>query len=171
MPINRKKILSLALLRRRLAALRRARQRVVFTNGVFDLLHPGHVRYLRDARRLGDALIVGLNSDASVRRLGKGPGRPLVAEADRAEVVAALEMVDFVTIFDQDTPFELIRALQPDVLVKGGDWTPERIVGADLVLARGGTVKSLPFADGYSTTNLVTRARKEKGKGTRKRNK
>ncbi|MBX3027473.1 D-glycero-beta-D-manno-heptose 1-phosphate adenylyltransferase [bacterium] len=157
-------ILSLPALRRRLAADRRAGRRVVFTNGVFDLLHPGHVRYLRAARRLGDVLVVGLNSDRSARRLHKGPGRPLVRARDRAEVLAALEMVDYVTIFDQDTPYELIRAAQPDVLVKGGDWTVDRIVGADLVLARGGSVKSLRFAPGYSTTRLVetiaTRARR-----------
>jgi len=153
------KLLSLAALRRRLGGHRRAGRRVVFTNGVFDLLHPGHVRYLRAARRLGDLLVVGLNSDRSARRLGKGPGRPLVRERDRAEVLAGLEMVDYVIAFDADTPYELIRALQPDVLVKGGDWTVDRIVGADLVLARGGAVKSLPFAKGYSTTSLVGRAR------------
>jgi D-beta-D-heptose 7-phosphate kinase/D-beta-D-heptose 1-phosphate adenosyltransferase len=150
-------VLALPALRRRLAAHRRAGRRIVFTNGVFDLLHPGHVRYLRAAKRLGDVLVVGLNSDRSVRRLAKGPGRPLVRARDRAEVLAALEMVDYVTIFGQDTPYELIRATRPDVLVKGGDWTVDRIVGADLVLARGGTVKSLRFAPGYSTTALVER--------------
>ena len=139
---------------------RRDGKRIVFTNGVFDLLHPGHVRYLRAAKRLGDVLIVGINGDRSARRLGKGPKRPLVGERDRAEVLGALEMVDYVTIFDDDTPYALIRALQPDVLVKGGDWTIDRIVGADLVLARGGTVKSLPFAPGYSTTRLIDRTRK-----------
>jgi D-beta-D-heptose 7-phosphate kinase/D-beta-D-heptose 1-phosphate adenosyltransferase len=159
MPSPRTKLLPLPTLRRRLAALRRAGQRVVFTNGVFDLLHPGHVRYLRAAKRLGDVLVVGLNSDRSVRRLGKGSDRPLVKQADRAEVLAALEMVDYVTVFGQDTPYELIRALQPDVLVKGGDWTVDRIVGADLVLARGGTVRSLPLARGYSATRLIQRAR------------
>ena len=151
------KLASLPVLRRRLAAHRRAGRRVVFTNGVFDLIHPGHVRYLRAAKRLGDVLVVGINSDRSARRLGKGPGRPLVGERDRAEVLSALEMVDYVTIFTDDTPLELIRAVQPDVLVKGGDWSIDRIVGADVVLARGGTVKSLPFASGYSTTSLVTR--------------
>jgi D-beta-D-heptose 7-phosphate kinase/D-beta-D-heptose 1-phosphate adenosyltransferase len=152
------KLLSLPTLRRRLAVVRRDRRRIVFTNGVFDLLHPGHVRYLRAAKRLGDVLVVGLNSDRSVRRLDKGADRPLVKEGDRAEVLAALEMVDYVTVFDQETPYELIRALQPDVLVKGGDWSIDRIVGADLVLGRGGTVRSLPFAKGYSTTNLLKRA-------------
>jgi D-glycero-beta-D-manno-heptose 1-phosphate adenylyltransferase len=153
------KLLSLPALRRRLASLRRRGRRVVFTNGVFDLLHPGHVRYLRAAKRLGDVLVVGINSDRSARRLGKGPGRPLVRQRDRAEVLAALEMVDHVVVFGADTPYELIRALQPDVLVKGGDWTIDRIVGADLVLARGGRVKSLPFARGYSATRLIERSR------------
>ncbi|MGH7788565.1 MAG: D-glycero-beta-D-manno-heptose 1-phosphate adenylyltransferase [Candidatus Binatia bacterium] len=153
---------SLPALRRRLAALRRQGRRVVFTNGVFDLLHPGHARYLRAARRLGDVLVVGVNSDRSVRALGKGPERPLNPARDRAELLAALEMVDVVVIFDQDTPYELIKALQPDVLVKGGDWTPDKIVGADLVLARGGKVKSLKFAKGYSTTKLVQRMAKQK---------
>ena len=146
-------------LQRRLAALRRQGKRIVFTNGCFDLIHPGHVHYLRAARRLGDVLVVGVNSDRSVRRLGKGPGRPLNCEQDRAEVLAALEMVDCVTIFDEEAPYELIRHLQPDVLVKGGDWTPDRIVGADLVRARGGVVKSLPYAKGYSTTTLIRRVR------------
>jgi D-beta-D-heptose 7-phosphate kinase/D-beta-D-heptose 1-phosphate adenosyltransferase len=155
-----RKLLSLPALRRRLAAHRRAGRRVVFTNGVFDLLHPGHVRYLRAAKRLGDVLVVGLNSDRSVRRLGKGADRPLVAQRDRAEVLAALEMVDHVVIFDQHTPAELIRAVQPDVLVKGGDWTLDRIVGADVVRARGGVVRSLRFAKGYSTSGLLERIRK-----------
>jgi len=166
--VPNRKLLPLPSLRRRLATLRRAGQRVVFTNGVFDLLHPGHVRYLRDAKRLGDVLVVGLNSDRSVRRLGKGADRPLVGERDRAEVLAALEMVDYVVAFDADTPYELIRAVRPDVLVKGGDWTLDRIVGADLVLARGGKVQSLPFARGYSTTQLVDRARR--GQRRRKSN-
>jgi D-beta-D-heptose 7-phosphate kinase/D-beta-D-heptose 1-phosphate adenosyltransferase len=151
------KILTRAALSRRLAALRRAGKRIVFTNGCFDLIHPGHVRYLRAARRLGDVLVVGLNSDRSARRLGKGPGRPLVREADRAEVLAALEMVDFVTLFAEDTPLDLIRRVRPDVLVKGGDWSEERIVGADVVRAGGGSVRSLPFAPGYSTTRLIRR--------------
>ena len=158
--IRHSKILALPALRRRLATLRRAGRRVVFTNGVFDLLHPGHVRYLRAARRLGDVLVVGLNSDRSVRRLDKGAGRPLVPQTDRAELLAALEMVDYVIVFEDDTPGDLIRAVQPDVLVKGGDWTVDRIVGADFVLAHGGRVRSLPFAPGYSTTALVRRIRK-----------
>lgn len=165
------KVLALPALRRRLAGHRRAGQRIVFTNGVFDLLHPGHVRYLRAARRLGDLLVVGLNSDRSVRRLAKGPERPVVRERDRAEVLAALEMVDYVVIFGQDTPYELIEALRPDVLVKGGDWTVDRIVGADLVQARGGTVESLRFAPGYSTTGIVRKiTTTEKRRGARRKN-
>ena len=154
-----KTILTWPTLKRRLTALRREGKKIVFTNGCFDLIHPGHVRYLRAARRLGDVLVVAINTDASVGRLGKGEDRPLNPEYDRAEVLAALEMVDYVTLFDQDTPEELIRTLRPDVLVKGGDWTPDRIVGSDIVRARGGIVKSLPFAPGYSTTAFVERVR------------
>jgi len=145
----------------KLRQLQKSGRRIVFTNGCFDLLHPGHVRYLRAARRLGDALVVALNSDASVRRL-KGAGRPLVPARDRCEVIAALEMVDYVTVFTEDTPYDLIRLLQPDVLVKGGDWTPSRIIGADLVRARGGRVRSLPFVDGYSTTKLAAKVGRAK---------
>ena len=143
-------------LARTLAGLRRRRQRIVFTNGCFDLLHAGHVRYLRSAARLGDVLVVALNTDASVRRL-KGKGRPLVPRRARCEVVAALEMVTYVTWFGADTPYQLIARLRPDVLVKGGDWSRDRIVGGDLVTARGGRVVSLPFAAGYSTTRLVAK--------------
>jgi rfaE bifunctional protein nucleotidyltransferase chain/domain len=152
--MTRTKVLDPRALARRLAALRRQGKRIVFTNGCFDLIHPGHVRYLRAAKRLGDVLVVALNSDASVRRL-KGPTRPLVRQRDRCEVMAALEMVDFVTVFGEATPYKLITRLQPDVLVKGGDWTPDRIVGADVVCAHGGTVRSLRFAPGYSTSRLV----------------
>jgi len=151
--------LSWAALERRVRSLHRRGKRIVFTNGCFDVIHPGHVRYLRAARRLGDALVVGLNSDRSVRRL-KGPGRPLVPQAARAEVVAALEMVDFVTLFPQSTPRALIARVKPDVLVKGGDWKRQDIVGSDLVAASGGTVRSLPFAKGFSTTALVKRMRR-----------
>ncbi|HVM98555.1 MAG TPA: D-glycero-beta-D-manno-heptose 1-phosphate adenylyltransferase [Candidatus Acidoferrales bacterium] len=153
------------MLQRRVAAARRQGKRIVFTNGCFDLIHPGHIRYLRAAKRLGDKLVVGLNSDASVQRL-KGPSRPLVSQRDRAEVVAALEMVDYVTVFNEDTPLTLIKAVQPDVLVKGGDWTPDRIVGADVVKARGGKVRSLKFARGYSTTRLVEQITKAGRKST-----
>jgi rfaE bifunctional protein nucleotidyltransferase chain/domain len=163
------KILSPAALRRRLAALRREGKRIVFTNGCFDLIHPGHVRYLGAARRLGDTLIVGLNSDRSVRRLGKGRGRPLVRENDRAEVLAALEMVDCVTLFDEDTPEALIRLVQPDVLVKGGDWPVERIAGAEVVRAAGGVVKSIPYVEGYSTTALIRKMKRTKTTSTQRR--
>jgi D-beta-D-heptose 7-phosphate kinase/D-beta-D-heptose 1-phosphate adenosyltransferase len=148
------KVLSRPALKRRLASLQRSGKRIVFTNGCFDLIHPGHIRYLRAAKRLGDVLVMALNSDDSVRRL-KGSGRPLVPERDRCEVIAALEMVDYVTTFDEDTPYALIKHLQPDVLVKGGDWRSDEIVGADVVRARGGVVRSLPYARGYSTTALV----------------
>jgi D-glycero-beta-D-manno-heptose 1-phosphate adenylyltransferase len=133
--------------------------RVVFTNGVFDLLHPGHIDLLTAARAAGDALVVGVNSDASVRRLGKGPERPIRPERDRAYVLAALAAVDAVVIFDEDTPLELVRALEPDVLVKGGDYREETIVGAKEVRARGGNVVVIPLRDGQSTTSIVERLR------------
>jgi D-glycero-beta-D-manno-heptose 1-phosphate adenylyltransferase len=132
---------------------------VVFTNGCFDLLHLGHVRYLEEARSLGDALIVGVNSDASVARLGKGPGRPLNPAADRARVLAALVCVDRVVLFPEDTPLELITMIAPDILVKGGDYQLHEIVGREAVLARGGRVVALPFVEGYSTTALFERIR------------
>lgn len=131
---------------------------LVFTNGVFDLLHPGHVDLLLAARALGDALVVGVNTDASVRRL-KGPGRPVRAEADRAYVLAALEAVDAVVLFGEDTPRELIRALRPDVLVKGGDYTPDRVVGRDDVQTWGGRVVIVPLTPGQSTTSIIERLR------------
>ena len=133
---------------------------LVFTNGVFDILHRGHVTYLARARALGAALLVALNSDASTRRLNKGADRPLNALADRLAVAAALECVDAVTWFDEDTPERLIAACRPQVLVKGGDWPVERIAGAGGVLARGGQVVSIPFEHQRSTTELVTRIRK-----------
>jgi D-beta-D-heptose 7-phosphate kinase/D-beta-D-heptose 1-phosphate adenosyltransferase len=135
---------------------RRQRGRVVFTNGVFDLLHPGHIDVLVAARGMGDALVVGLNSDASVRRL-KGPTRPIRSELERATVLAALEAVDVVVLFGEDTPLELIRALDPDVLVKGGDYSVETVVGAPDVEARGGTVVIVPLTPGQSTTSTVER--------------
>jgi D-beta-D-heptose 7-phosphate kinase/D-beta-D-heptose 1-phosphate adenosyltransferase len=127
---------------------------VVFTNGCFDILHVGHTRYLRDARAEGDILVVGLNSDASVKRL-KGDERPVNNEDDRAEILAALGFVDYVIKFSDDTPAALIEAVAPDVLVKGGDWPVEKIVGHKFVLARGGEVKSLPFHPGKSTTSIL----------------
>jgi rfaE bifunctional protein nucleotidyltransferase chain/domain len=132
---------------------------VVFTNGVFDLLHPGHVELLEAARREGGALVVGVNSDASVRRLGKGADRPVAAEAARARVLAALAAVDCVVLFDEETPRQLIEALVPDVLVKGADYTRDRIVGADWVEARGGRVVRVPLVAGFSTSALVERLR------------
>lgn len=134
--------------------------RVVFTNGVFDLLHPGHVDVLNAARRAGDALVVGVNGDASVRRL-KGETRPVRPQADRVYVVASLEAVDAVTVFDEDTPLELVRALLPDVIVKGGDYAPDTIVGADEVRARGGSVVVVPLTPGQSTTSIIERLRGE----------
>jgi len=131
---------------------------VVFTNGVFDVLHRGHVALLVAARREGDALVVGLNGDASVRRL-KGPGRPLNGERDRAFVLGALACVDAVVLFDADTPAELVAALQPDVLVKGADYAPHEIVGADVVKARGGRVVRFPLERGFSTTGMIARIR------------
>ncbi|HEY0978580.1 MAG TPA: D-glycero-beta-D-manno-heptose 1-phosphate adenylyltransferase [Flavobacteriales bacterium] len=133
--------------------------RVVFTNGVFDILHRGHVAYLEEAATLGDRLVVGLNSDASVKRLGKGDDRPLNDEASRAAVLSALRCVDAVVVFDQDTPLEVIQVLGPDVLVKGGDWAPEQIVGNEYVRSYGGEVRSLQLVDGFSTTRLVERIR------------
>src|SRR5690349_12447306 len=125
---------------------------VVFTNGVFDILHPGHIRYLRDARALGDVLIVGVNSDRSVKALAKAPDRPINPEHERVEVLEALASVDGVVIFDEDTPHAIISALQPDILVKGADWGENAIVGRDVVEARGGKVVRIPLAEGYSTT-------------------
>jgi rfaE bifunctional protein nucleotidyltransferase chain/domain len=136
--------------------LRAAGKRVVFTNGCFDLLHPGHVRYLTAARALGDVLIVALNSDRSVREL-KGPTRPILTEAERAEVMAALGCVDYVTIFDEPTPRSLIAGLLPDVLVKGGDWGVSEIVGREEVESAGGITQSLAFVEGCSTTEIISR--------------
>jgi len=138
--------------------MKRAGKRLVFTNGCFDLIHAGHVRYLSEARALGDALVVALNSDRSVRAL-KGEGRPILNEHERAEVIAALEAVDYVIIFDEETPRELIAALLPDVLVKGGDWPLDEIVGRDEVEAAGGRVLSLPYVEGSSTTDIIERIR------------
>jgi rfaE bifunctional protein nucleotidyltransferase chain/domain len=131
----------------------------VFTNGVFDILHRGHVTYLAEARALGSSMIVALNSDASARRLGKGEDRPVNTLADRMAVVAALESVDLVTFFEEDTPLSLILACRPEVLVKGGDWPVERIVGAPEVMAWGGSVHSIPFVHERSTTSLLSRIR------------
>jgi len=139
-------------------SLQAAGHTVVFTNGVFDLLHPGHVRYLEEARHLGDALIVGVNSDRSVRR-NKGEDRPVVPEAERAELLAALRCVDVVVVFDEETPHAIVSAIQPDVLVKGADWGPDNIVGRDVVEARGGRVVRVQLSEGLSTTELIGRVR------------
>jgi rfaE bifunctional protein nucleotidyltransferase chain/domain len=145
--------------RRTIEGWRAAGQCIVLTNGVFDLLHRGHVEYLAEARALGDRLVVGVNSDASARRLAKGPGRPLVGAADRAAVVAGLRAVDLVVVFDDETPERLIRELRPDVLAKGGDWAVEAIVGRAFVESTGGRVVSIPLRAGFSTTALVERMR------------
>lgn len=136
--------------------LRQSRKKVVFTNGCFDLMHPGHVRYLQQARALGDVLIVALNSDRSVREL-KGEKRPILTEAERSEVMAALGCVDFVTVFDEPTPREIISALLPDILVKGGDWGIDTIIGREEVEAAGGKVMSLAFVEGCSTSDVIER--------------
>jgi rfaE bifunctional protein nucleotidyltransferase chain/domain len=138
-----------------LAKRRARRERIVFTNGCFDLMHIGHTRYLQAARDLGDLLVVGVNTDASVRSLNKGPERPFVPESQRAEVVAALACVDYVVLFDEPDPGRLIAELQPDVLVKGGDWSPDRIIGRESVEARGGVVKTLALVPGVSTSALA----------------
>ena len=134
-------------------------QKIVFTNGVFDLLHPGHARYLADARALGDVLIVGINSDRSARALGKAPDRPINTEHERAEVLAALAAVDAVVVFDEDTPHAVISAVQPDVLVKGADWGKNAIVGRDIVEDRGGKVVRIELSQGYSTSAILARIR------------
>ena len=156
--LRRGKILAARRLARRLRPARRRGLRVVFTNGCFDLLHAGHVALLQKARGLGDLLVVGVNADRSVRRL-KGPGRPIVPLAERLEVLAALRAVDYVVPFSADTPARLIAMLRPEVLVKGGDYSPETIVGADVVEAAGGRVVTIPMIAGYSTSALVERCR------------
>ncbi|WP_018476435.1 D-glycero-beta-D-manno-heptose 1-phosphate adenylyltransferase [Pontibacter roseus] len=148
------KIYTLPQLRQQLQAWRAQGQKVVFTNGCFDLLHLGHVDYLEKSRQLGDKLVLGLNTDASISRI-KGPNRPLQDEMSRARVMASLLFVDAVVLFDEDTPLELIKALQPDILVKGDDYSIENIVGQDVVTARGGEVRTVPLVKGYSTTNIV----------------
>jgi D-glycero-beta-D-manno-heptose 1-phosphate adenylyltransferase len=141
--------------------VRAQKKRIVFTNGCFDLLHVGHTRYLQAAKALGDILVVGVNSDGSVRSLNKSPDRPIVGEAQRAEVLAALDAVDYVVIFPEPDPLNLITALQPDVLVKGGDWAVDAIVGREVVERRGGTVRTIPLVPGISTTSLVQRIRSQ----------
>jgi D-beta-D-heptose 7-phosphate kinase/D-beta-D-heptose 1-phosphate adenosyltransferase len=137
---------------------RKDNKKIVFTNGCFDILHAGHVTYLKQAKALGDLLVIGLNSDSSVNKL-KGQGRPVVAENDRALVLSALRSVDFVVFFDEETPYELINSIKPDFLVKGGDYTPDSIVGADIVKDAGGEVVVIPFVEGKSTTGILDRIR------------
>jgi rfaE bifunctional protein nucleotidyltransferase chain/domain len=149
------KIQSKETVKSRVKTEQEAGRKVVFTNGCFDLLHPGHVDYLSQARDLGDFLVLGLNTDASVKKLNKAPNRPLNDENSRALVLAGLASVDAIVLFDEETPYELIRFLQPDVLVKGDDYKPEQIAGYDIVVAKGGQVKTVPFLKGYSTTAIV----------------
>jgi len=157
-PASAKKILSPEHAARWVRSFQKSGKKVVFTNGCFDLIHSGHVSYLEQARNLGDALIIALNTDASVKRL-KGQDRPIVSLKDRAKVIASLACVDVVTWFTADTPEKLIKKLLPKVLVKGGDWPIEKILGADIVIAHGGEVKSLGYIEGRSTTKLIHRAR------------
>ena len=145
-----------------MAEWREQNQQIVFTNGCFDLLHLGHVDYLEKARQLGDKLVVGVNTDASVSRL-KGPARPLQDEMSRSRIMASLLFVDAVVLFDEDTPYELIREVSPDILVKGDDYSLENIVGHDLVLGRGGTVKTISLVKGYSTSGIVNKIRTSNG--------
>ena len=150
------KLLSREALEMKLAEWRSARKTIVFTNGCFDILHRGHVEYLAQAADLGDKLIVGLNTDASVKRL-KGESRPINDEKSRALLLSALQFVDVVVFFDEDTPYELIKQLQPDILVKGNDYKPEEIVGYDIVTAKGGKVLTIDLVEGFSTTNIISR--------------
>ena len=139
-----------------------SKKKIVFTNGVFDLLHLGHVDYLGKAKDNGDILIVGVNSDISAKRLGKGSNRPITDEKSRSTIIAALQFVDAVVLFDEDTPYELIKNIQPDVLVKGSDYKPEDIVGYDIVMKVGGTIKTIEFLSGYSTTAIENRIKESK---------
>lgn len=150
----RSKIKIQSALKRTLDKLRKRGKRVVFTNGCFDILHPGHITYLIKARRLGDFLVIGLNSDASVRKL-KGKGRPITPQRKRAELLASLEFVDFVTIFNDATPLDLIKRLKPHVLVKGADWKKKDVVGKAVVESCGGVVKRIPYVKGYSTSSII----------------
>lgn len=155
--IIRKKIFVRENLIRQVNAWRLLSRKIVFTNGCFDILHHGHVDYLSKAADLGDVLIIGVNTDASVKRLNKGPNRPIQNENDRMLLLSAIQFVEAVILFDENTPLELIKAIQPDVLVKGGDWKESDIVGADVVKAKGGEVKVIPFVEGYSTTGIEKR--------------
>lgn len=161
MKIAKTKILDRAALLQRLAEERRRGRRIAFTNGCFDMLHIGHIRLLREARGYGDLLVVAINSDASVKRLQKGADRPIHGQDERAEVLAAFAAVDYVVIFDEDTPIPLLKEIRPDVLVKGGDWSANQVVGREVVEAAGGRVVQSPLVAGRSTTNIVARIREE----------
>jgi len=151
-----KKIMTLEAAKEECDRIKGLGKRVVFTNGCFDMLHPGHTRYLYSAKELGDFLVVALNSDHSVRII-KGSKRPIIGEQERAELVAALECVDLTLIFDEDNPLRVISDLLPDILVKGGDWAEDEIIGADVVKKKGGKVKTIPFVTGFSTTDIITK--------------
>ena len=159
--IIKKKIFSRETLLRQIAIWRMKDLKIVFTNGCFDILHHGHVDYLSQAADLGDVLIIGVNSDASVKKLNKGANRPIQNENDRALTLSAFQFIEALIIFEEDTPYELIKAIQPDVLVKGGDWKETDIVGADIVKAKGGSVISIPFVEGYSTTNIENKIKEK----------
>jgi len=158
----RLKIKTLPEIKREIEQLKREGKRIVFTNGVFDLLHPGHTRYLSAARELGDYLIVAVNSDRSVKTI-KGPERPIMDQDERMELVAALSSVDAVVLFHEDNPLKVIEYLMPHVLVKGGDWSEDKIIGAEVVKKAGGEVKRIPFASGYSTTTIIAKIKGETG--------
>lgn len=160
----RDKLISRETAKGRLIALRNSGKKIVFTNGCFDILHPGHVDYLSQARDLGDYLVLGLNTDASVRLLEKAPGRPINDENSRAAVLAGLGCVDAIVMFDEQTPYELIKFLEPDVLVKGNDYKIEQIAGFDIVQGRGGKVVTIPLLQGYSTTSIIEKIKKSGGK-------
>ncbi len=160
MSLNKKlynKLLTIESCKAKLKLLNFLEKKIVFTNGVFDILHTGHVDYLSKARDLGDFLIVGLNSDSSVKRLDKGPERPINNEQARAVVLGALECVDAIVLFEEDTPYNLIKEIQPDVLVKGSDYEIEKIVGYDIVKAKGGEIKTITLSEGFSTTNVINK--------------
>ncbi|MBY0553757.1 D-glycero-beta-D-manno-heptose 1-phosphate adenylyltransferase [bacterium] len=156
--LNVTRVLNSATLEQTVQSYRSQNKKIVFTNGCFDLLHIGHVTYLEEAKKLGDVLIVGINSDDSVKKL-KGPTRPIQNEYDRSEILAALKSVDHTYIFDEETPLNLIKNVKPDVLVKGGDWKIDQIVGSDFVLSYGGSVQSLNFVNGKSTTSIIEKSK------------
>lgn len=154
-----KKIQDLRKIKKLISYFKARRKKIVFTNGCFDLLHYGHVKYLQDAKKKGDVLVVGINSDSSAKRI-KGKKRPVVNEKDRLRLVAALESVDYVVLFKEDTPLKIIKFIKPDVLIKGADWNKNNIVGRDFVLSYGGRVSTIKFVKGYSTSNLIKKIAK-----------